>query len=99
MADRDLGLHYRLSIIKRNGELVLVGISNRERNAPTIEIGRTNGTNSGFSKIVLGKSWRFTKRTFEDKTLGHVYLSSNLAPPVGIPTPVTSRAKADGLAL
>ncbi len=47
MADQDLGLHYRLSIIKRDGELVLVGISNRNRNAPTIEIGRTNRTNSG----------------------------------------------------
>jgi N-acetylmuramoyl-L-alanine amidase len=47
MADQDLGLHYRLSIIKRDGELVLVGISNRNRNAPTIEIGRTNGTKSG----------------------------------------------------
>lgn len=89
MADQDLGLNYRLSMIKHDGELVLVGISNRDRQAPPIEIGRTHGIYFGFSKIVLNPDWRFTKRTFEGKTLGHVYLSSNLAPPAGIPSAPT----------
>lgn len=95
MADQDLGLHYRLSIVKRDGDLVLVGISNKDRNAPPIEVGRTNGIHEGFSKIVLEPGWQFTKRTFNDKTLGHVYLSSNIVPPGGIPTPAPAAAFRD----
>jgi len=95
MADQDLGLHYRLSLVKRDGDLVLVGISSRDRHLPPVEIGRTHGTHSGFSKIILQPGWRFTKRTFEGKTLGHVYLSSNLAPPGGIPTPAPALAFRD----
>lgn len=95
MADQDLGLHYRLSIIKRNSELVLVGISNRDRHTPVIEIGRTHGIYPGFSKIILEPGWQFTKRTFESKVLGHVYLSSSLAPPAGIPTPALDVAFRD----
>ena len=87
MADMDIGLYYRLSIIKRDEDLVLIGISNRDHQAPPIEIGRTHGINSGFSKILLEPGWQFTKRTFQGKPLGHVYLSSSLAPPAGIPTP------------
>ncbi|MUL38948.1 DUF3747 domain-containing protein [Gloeocapsopsis dulcis] len=86
MANQDLGLYYRLSIIERDGEFVLVGISDRDRQAPPIEIGRTRGIHSGFSKILLEPGWQFTKRTFQGKTLGHVYLSSSLTPPAGIPT-------------
>ncbi|MBW4638203.1 MAG: DUF3747 domain-containing protein [Gloeocapsa sp. UFS-A4-WI-NPMV-4B04] len=87
MADTDIGLYYRLSIIKRDEQLVLIGISNRDRQAPPIEIGRTHDINSGFAKILLEPGWQFTKRTFQGKTLGHVYLSSSLTPPAGIPTP------------
>jgi hypothetical protein len=86
MADQDLGLYYRLSIIERDGEFVLVGISDRDRQAPPIEIGRTRGIHPGFAKIHLEPGWQFTKRTFQDKTLGHVYLSSSLTPPAEIPT-------------
>ncbi len=95
MAERDLGLHYRLSIIERDGELVLVGIADRDRHAPLIEIGRTHGIRLGFSKIVLNPGWQFTKRIYEGKALGHVYLSSNLIPPDGIGTAVVAIAFSD----
>ncbi|PPS43558.1 DUF3747 domain-containing protein [Chroococcidiopsis sp. TS-821] len=85
MAEQDLGLHYRLSIIERDGEFVLVGVSNRDRQTPPIEIGRTRGIHSGFTKIHLQPGWQFTKRTFRGKSVGHVYLSSSLAPPADVP--------------
>lgn len=81
MAGQDLGLQYSLSIVKRDGDLVLIGTSNTARNAPAIAIGRTHSISSSFSKIILEPGWRFTKRTFNSKTLGHVYLTSDLAPP------------------
>lgn len=75
MAGEDLGLQYSLRVMPKNGELVLVGASNKNRNAPMIEIGRTYGKVSGFSKIVLNPGWRMTKRTYGDRTVGHVYLT------------------------
>lgn len=81
MKGQDLCLRYSLSVVRRDGDLVLIGTSNTARNAPVIEIGRTHGISSGFSKIVLEPGWRFTKRTFNSKTLGHVYLTSDLAAP------------------
>ncbi len=79
LAGQDLALLYSLSIVRRNGSLVLIGTSNTERNASAIVIGRTHGISSGLSKIVLMPGWRFTKRTFDGQTLDHVYLTNDLA--------------------
>lgn len=95
MAGQDLGLQYSLRVIRKDSELVLVGTSTRDRNAPQIEIGRTQGLAQGFSKIFLDPGWRFTKRTFGDRTLGHVYLTTDtplsaVTPaPAPTPSPVT----------
>ena len=74
----------RLRVVKRDEDLVLVGISDRDRKADPIEIGRTYGITSGFAKIVLNPGWQFTKRTFKGKVLGHIYLSSQENPVDGI---------------
>lgn len=92
MADEDLGLDYLLRVVERNGELLLVGTNRINRNAPELLIGRVRGTTNGFAKIFLEPGWRFTKRTYEGKTLGHVYLTNDatLASVVGNPTPSPS---------
>jgi hypothetical protein len=73
---QDLGLQYLPRIVKRNGELLLVGINRSDLKAPEILLGRTNGFSNGFLKIVLEPSWRFTKRAFNGKTLGHIYITT-----------------------
>lgn len=78
MAGDDLGLKYRLSIVERNGEFFLIGLPD-DRNNPQLEIGRTYGVTSGSAKIYLNSGWRFTKRNYQGKTLGHVYLTNNLS--------------------
>ena len=78
MAGHDMGLLYKLKIIKHNNEFMLVGVSNADPNAPAVEIGRTYGIGSGLTKITLKPGWRFTKRTYNGKTLGHIYLTSDL---------------------
>lgn len=83
MAGTDLGLKYNFNIVKRDNDLVLVGTNFSDRKAPIIEIGRTNGISDGFLKFNLAPEWRFTKRTLDGKTLGHVYLTSTQAPPPG----------------
>jgi hypothetical protein len=74
---QDLGLSYSFKVVERPNNLVLVASLNdpSNRDAPDIEIGRTNGVTNGFARIMLDPGWRFTKRTLDDRVLGHVYLT------------------------
>ncbi|KPQ38748.1 MAG: Protein of unknown function (DUF3747) [Phormidium sp. OSCR] len=78
--EQDLGVQYNLQVIERGGELVLVGVPiGRDRNLPRLEIGRTRGMAEGeFSRIYLDSGWRFTRRSYQGRTLGHIYLTHDL---------------------
>jgi hypothetical protein len=75
---QDYGLEYLLRIVPRGNELVLVGTS-RTGKAPELIIGSTQGLQAGFMKIILKPGWQFTKRTFNNKVLGHFYFSARQA--------------------
>ncbi|MBD3883372.1 DUF3747 domain-containing protein [Phormidium tenue FACHB-886] len=70
----DLGLRYSLRIVKQGDDMLLVGAPS-DRSAQAIVVGRTHGVAADFAKITLDPGWRFTKRVFGDRTLGHVYLT------------------------
>jgi N-acetylmuramoyl-L-alanine amidase len=70
----DQGLQYSLRILREGDDLVLVAASNNDRNTQ-IEIGRTHGLPTGFSRIVLDPGWRLTRRVFNGRAVGHVYLT------------------------
>lgn len=74
---QDYGLDYLLRIVERNGELQLVGTPRRDSQQREVIIGRTYGLGDGFLKIVLDPGWRFSKRAYQGKTLGHVYLAGS----------------------
>ncbi len=82
MKGEDLGLDYLVRLVERNGEMVLVGTHRLDPQAPEIEIGRTGGVGKGFEKIILNPGWRLTRRTYQGKALGHIYLTNDSAPPV-----------------
>ncbi|NET05156.1 MAG: DUF3747 domain-containing protein [Symploca sp. SIO2B6] len=82
MNGQDLGLDYILRLIEHDGELLLLGTPIKERNAPEIEIGTTRGMNNGFHKIFLNPGWRLTRRIYQGRRLGHIYLTSDSPPPV-----------------
>jgi hypothetical protein len=86
IAGQDKGLDYRLSVQKQDSEVVLLGIP--RSGGSKLEIGRTNGFSSGFLKIALNPGWRFAKRTYQGKKLGHVYLTRDT-----VPTPTASAEK------
>lgn len=71
---QDYGGRYTLRMRSRDNDIVLVGSPDRSGD-PEIVIGRANGYTTGFAKIQLDPGWRFTKRTFGERTLGHVYLT------------------------
>jgi Protein of unknown function (DUF3747) len=81
VAGQELGMTHRLSIQKRENDLVLVGLPSSGSGKP-LEVGRTNGIRSGFLKIDLSPGWKFSKRTYSGKTLGHIYLSRATPAPI-----------------
>lgn len=75
IAGQDRALDYRLSIAKERDHLVLWAVPSRNGQSPALAIGRTDTLTSGFLKLQLNSDWRFTKRTYGGKTLGHIYLT------------------------
>jgi N-acetylmuramoyl-L-alanine amidase len=72
---QDLGVHYRLEVSPRQNDLVLFARPTRDRSAPPIEIGRTNGRTNGFLKIQLNPGWQMARRTYNGQPVGHIYLT------------------------
>ncbi|MEB3213574.1 MAG: DUF3747 domain-containing protein [Leptolyngbyaceae bacterium] len=82
----DLALRYSLRVVREDGDLVLMGFSS-DIGDPELEIARANGITDGFAKLNLSPGWQFSKRTYNDTTLGHVYLSYDSSiPGIGQPT-------------
>lgn len=75
----DLGLNVLLNLVERNGNLILLGMNRLDPRQPPIIVGTTEGLNAQPMKIQLSPGWRFTKRTYQGKTLGHVYFSYDSA--------------------
>ncbi|ACK68512.1 conserved hypothetical protein [Gloeothece citriformis PCC 7424] len=73
----DYGLNYLLRIVERNGELFLVATNRTKPSEPELIIGRTYGITDGFLKVYLNPGWKFTKRSYQGKVLGHVYLTGD----------------------
>jgi Protein of unknown function (DUF3747) len=75
IAGQDRALDYRLSIAKERDHLVLWAVPSRNAQSSALAIARTDTLTSGFLKLQLNSGWRFTKRTYGGKTLGHIYLT------------------------
>ncbi len=71
---QDLGIQYSLRTVRRGNDVVLQGVPFRP-NQPTLELGRAPYAND-FVRIELQDGWEFSKRTYQGRTLGHVYLSN-----------------------
>ncbi len=73
---QDYGLDLLLRLVQRNGELVLVAAP-RKGVGSEVVVGRTSGLTRDFMKIILDPGWKYTKRAYEKKVLGHFYFSGN----------------------
>ncbi|BAQ60437.1 hypothetical protein GM3708_843 [Geminocystis sp. NIES-3708] len=76
---QDYGLDILLNLVEKDGNLMLIGINRRDINQPPVVVGTAQGLNGQPMKIQLNPGWRFTKRTYEGKPLGHVYFSYDSA--------------------
>ena len=80
MANTDLALDYALSLQMSGGDIRLMGISRIDSNAPRLLIGKTYGLANGMTKIILEPGWRFAKRSYQGKELGHIYITTDWMP-------------------
>ena len=80
MAGTDLALDYALSLQMSGGDIRLMGISRIDSNAPRLLIGKTYGLANGMTKIILEPGWRFAKRSYQGKELGHIYITTDWMP-------------------
>jgi Spy/CpxP family protein refolding chaperone len=78
VGDQDLGMQYTLRVVQDGNDMVLMGVPFSSRSGGSLEIGRARGVTSGFAKLQLNPGWRFTKRNYDGRTLGHVYLTNDL---------------------
>lgn len=74
MGQEDLALKYSMRLVPRNGYVALIGTPS-SRSMPELEIGRTKAIAQDYLKIDLNPGWRLSRRTFNGKTLGHVYVT------------------------
>jgi len=80
MNNQDLGLEYSLRVVPQGGQLLLMGMPSRDSNAEPIVVGRALATSRDYHKIYLEPGWRFARRTYGDRVLGHVYLATDTPP-------------------
>ena len=77
----DLALKYRLSLIKKDNALVLMGMPLQSSYGKSFEIGRTRILTDDFLKITLNPDWRLTRRVYQGQPLGHLYFTRDVIPP------------------
>ena len=85
VANQDLWVNYQLALFPRDNYVELVGYP--RGGTKKLPIGKTQSVVPGYLKINLDPGWRFTKRSYQGKTLGHVYLTRDSMPVVPIASP------------
>jgi len=73
---QDLGLVYTLRTATQGNTTLLYAVPSRG-NSPTLEIGRTRTSAAGFNRIALNSGWRLTRRVYQGRPLGHIYLTND----------------------
>ena len=76
LGGEERGSDFLLKIVEQDHELLLVA-TQRDPKQPPLILGRTGGKSDGITKIFLNPGWRFTKRSYQGKELGHFYLSDS----------------------
>ena len=70
----DLAPTYRLSVIRRADDNVLLAVPTTPGAGPEMVVARTQGAGDGFLQLVLEPGWELKRRAYNGRNLGHVYL-------------------------
>lgn len=70
----DLAPTYRLSVIRRADDNVLLAVPTSPGAGPEMVVARTQGAGQGFLQLMLEPGWELKRRAYNGRNLGHVYL-------------------------
>ncbi|MFM7754771.1 MAG: DUF3747 domain-containing protein [Cyanobium sp.] len=70
----DLAPTYRLTVIRRPDDNVLLAVPTTPGAGPEMVVARTQGAGDGFLQLVLEPGWELKRRAYNGRNLGHVYL-------------------------
>ncbi len=79
----DLGTHYRLSVVRTDGDMHLLAIPTRDTSNPTLIVAKAGGagvSSSDFLKLNFEPGWQLMRRQYGQRTLGHLYVFSETWP-------------------
>ena len=70
----DLATTYRLTVLRQNGDNVLLAVPTKAGAGPEMVVARTQGPGTGFLQLVFEPGWQLKRRAYGGRALGHVYL-------------------------
>lgn len=70
----DLATSYRLTVLRQNGDNVLLAVPTKAGAGPEMVVARTQGPGTGFLQLVFEPGWQLKRRAYGGRSLGHVYL-------------------------
>lgn len=105
LAGEEMAWRYDLRLVREGDNIKLKAFNTDNPWRSPIEVGQTHGIAAGMLKVQLNEGWRFSKRTYEGNTLGHIYVehdkpanrllaTSRTTSPQSATDPVTTAPKA-----
>ncbi|QEY32983.1 DUF3747 domain-containing protein [Synechococcus sp. RSCCF101] len=70
----DFGTRYRLSVVRRGGDMQLLAVPSGGAATAEAVVARTGGQAPGFLQLQLEPGWKLMRRTYGDRALGHIYV-------------------------
>ena len=80
IGDTDLATSYRLSVIRKDNDNLLMALPTKAGAGPEMVVARTQGPGTGFTQLVFEPGWELKRRAFWRRQLGHVYVYRAIAP-------------------
>lgn len=96
IGDTDLATTYRLSVIRKDNDNMLVAIPTKAGAGPEMVVARTQGDGTGFMQLVFEPGWQLKRRAFGGRQLGHVYIYRQTAPGDSVTSTVIPAPAATG---
>ncbi|MEO1003110.1 MAG: DUF3747 domain-containing protein [Cyanobacteria bacterium J06638_7] len=82
----DMGTVYRLSVVRVDGDNLLLAVPTRPGAGPELVVARTQGPGTDYLQLVLEPGWRLKRRAYNGRNLGHVYFYQDDWPSAAVAT-------------
>lgn len=74
VGESDLATSYRLTVVRRDGDNLLLAAPTRTGAGPEMVVARSGGHSDGYLRLEFEPGWSLMRRRFRGRNLGHVYV-------------------------